>query len=136
MNRSKQASRQLDEPTPIKHPITMVDPVVGFVGRTITDIIFVDEDQDERVEGSELLIFGQKRVMDAFATFQGFKINEFRAQLGDVDAQELDQLVETFRTHYKTSRFEAEILVEDWLQWVANGAKLVDRTKKLGKKAA
>jgi hypothetical protein len=112
-----------------------IDPVVGFVARTITRSAQIDADGDKKIEGLEILDYAQKTGFDGFATFRGFSIKEFRAQLADLDATERDKQIDLFAKDFKLSNTEAEMLVEDWVRYLDQGAFLIERTRRLVKKA-
>lgn len=117
-------------------PTTKVDPVVSFIGRLITALLHIDEDQDNKVEGMEILQFAQTVGFDAFATFRDFTLPDFIAQLRDLDATERKEAIELFAADFKARNQEMEWLIEDWLRYLENGAVLVERSKTLLKKAA
>jgi len=116
-----------------KYGIEQASPVIAFAARTVTDIAFIDEDQDGRVEGNEILSFGWKRSQDAFALFREWDWSLFQKELKDLDAAERDSLIETFAADFKLRKLEAEILLEDMLRWLNDGANLVGRIKKVMK---
>lgn len=113
--------------------IDQVNPVVAFAARTVSDIAFIDEDQDDRIEGNEILSFSWKRSQDAFAVFRGYDWKQFKKELGDLDQGEREVLIETFAKDFKLRKVEAEILIEDTLQWLNYGANLVGRIRKIMK---
>lgn len=116
-------------------PTTQVDPIVGFVARTITDVVRIDDDQDGRVEGAEILSFSWKRSQDAFATFRGWNLKEFRAQFGDLDEGERKAQIEIFAKAFDLRNDDAEFLIEDWLRWMEQGATLIGRTRRVMQKS-
>lgn len=114
-----------------QYGIDQVAPIVAFAARTISDIAFIDEDQDKRIEGNEILSFGWKRSQDAFAVFRDWNWSQFQKEIKDLDPAERDVLIEGFAKDFKLRKIEAEILLEDTLRWINDGANLVGRIRKV-----
>lgn len=110
-------------------PTTKVDPIVAFLGKLITQLVHIDEDQDNKVEGAEILKFAQNVGFDAFATFKDFSAQEFLAQLKDLDEEERKKEIEIFAQDFVLRNQEAEWLLEDWLRFLEQGIILVQRSK-------
>ncbi len=114
--------------------VDQVDPIVGFVARTISDVTTIDKDADGRIENHEILQLGWSRSQDAFGTFRNWGWKEFVEQLRDLDSEERQAQVQLFAKEFDLRNDEVEFLFEDWMRWLDLGASLVGRTRKLLKK--
>ena len=78
--------------------IEQISPWARFVGQTATTIANIDQDQDKKVSLAEALNALQIIGLKAFSNYTETDWQEFKAQIKDVDPQEVKQLIADMRT--------------------------------------
>ncbi len=110
-------------------PINRVKPVAAFVGQLISKLTTLDANKDGKIQFLEIMSALQVVGFEAFQSFYGFSMNEFKAQLRDIDPQERGELLAAFKEKFVLSDLEAELLLEAWIDWAVQGISLIERTK-------
>lgn len=114
--------------------IEKTSPLVSFAGEAIGAIITVDGNQDGSVTFLEVINKVQVLGFKAFSVLNGIDLKEIKAEIQDVDLQELDALIESFARSFDLRKDYVELLIEDWLRHLSDTAALVSRTMKLARK--
>ncbi len=108
-------------------------PAVEFLGELITNIVRIDEDKDGKVEGMEILSFGQKTVFSGFRNFAGFNLKDFKSELSAIwsNPESKKALISAFEEKFDLDNDILEFLIEDTINYLDEGATLIGRWKKV-----
>ncbi len=103
--------------------------ISGFLGRTLTAAIHIDQDGNGTVSNMEKLGLAQSAGFDAFNTFIALDYNDLGLEVGDLSPSEIMQLVVDYSENQQLKDPVLEGIIEDILKWIAQAPNFVERVK-------
>lgn len=103
--------------------------IAGFLGRSVTAVIHIDQDGDGEISRMERFGLAQSVGLDAFSTLGRTDYKALGEEAKDLDATEIMDLVTKYSENQELKDPVLEGILEDGLDWLAQAPKLLERLK-------
>ena len=111
--------------------IDNLKPVVDFLGTTVSAVLDADANGDGKVSLLEAARVAPSVIFRIFGIFNN--LQKAGAEIKDLTADEISQLIATLGITLKLNKVDADLLLQEWLNWAAQTVILVDKTAKFRK---
>jgi hypothetical protein len=115
------------DPTVPSLGIEHLKPLVDFLGNTVSAISQADRNGDGKISFMEAVGIVPNIALRLFNIFR--HLQQSGAELRDLNAVEVQQLVDTFGNALQLPVPYDDLLIHDWLRWLSAVVTLVERTK-------
>ncbi len=115
------------DPTVPSLGIEHLKPLVDFLGNTVSAISQADRNGDGKISFMEAVGIVPNIALRLFNIFR--HLQQSGAELRDLNAVEVQQLVDTFGNALQLPVPYDDLLLHDWLRWLSAVVTLVERTK-------